>query len=96
MDREAYINKILTEHLSTQDYLKLTQQEAIYKLQQIKERLKKLLTDNKDKLTQPEIIYFDRSLKYQHRIPLFYGLPKVHKQPMSLRPVVSTTNSQLA
>ncbi|MFN9983594.1 MAG: hypothetical protein ACK53Y_26955, partial [bacterium] len=84
MNREAYINKILTEHLSTQDYLKLSQQEAIYKLQHIKERLKKLLTDNKDKLTQPEIIYFDRSLKTQHRIPLFYGPPKVHKQPISL------------
>ena len=96
MDREAYINQIFTEHLSTQDYLKLSQQEAIYKLQHIKERLKKLLTDNKDKLTQPEIIYFDRSLKTQHRIPLFYGLPKVHKQPISLRPVVSTTNSLLA
>jgi hypothetical protein len=32
----------------------------------------------------------------QHRLPVFYGLPKVHKDPVSLRPVVSNTNSFLA
>jgi hypothetical protein len=29
-------------------------------------------------------------------MPIFYGLPKVHKQPVTLRPVVSTSGSLLA
>jgi len=41
-------------------------------------------------------MYFQRSLKLPHRIPIFYGLPKVHKTPVTLQAVVSTTNSLLA
>jgi hypothetical protein len=40
-----------------------------------------------------EFTYFQRSFKLKHRIPLFYGLPKVNKNPISLRPVVSCINS---
>jgi len=96
MDKEDYISKVLTEHLSTNDYLRLTKQEALSKLSQLKDTLKNLITTNQNSLSQPELIYFQRGLKNQHRIPLFYGLPKVHKNPISLRPVVSTTNSMLA
>ena len=28
-----------------------------------------------------------------HRIPIFYGMPKVHKNPLTFRPVVSCVNS---
>jgi hypothetical protein len=96
MDKEDYINKVMTKHLSTNDYLRLTKQEALSKLSQLKDTLKNLITNNHNSLSQPELIYFQRGLKNQHRIPLFYGLPKVHKNPISLCPVVSTTNSLLA
>jgi len=86
----------VTEHLSTNDYFRLTQQEALGKLSQLKDTLKNLISSNQDSLSQPELTYFQRGLKNQHRIPLFYGLPKVHKNPVPLRPVVSTTDSLLA
>jgi len=41
-------------------------------------------------------LYFQRSFKIKHRRPIFYGLPKVHKDPISLRPVVSSVNSLLS
>jgi hypothetical protein len=93
MDREMYVTQMLNEHLLTKDYIKLTQQEALDKLQQMKLLFKDLISSNKDLLSQPELIYFTRSLKSQHRIPLFYGLPKIYKNPISLCPIVSTTNS---
>jgi len=96
MDKEDYINKVMTEHLSTNDYLRLTKQEVLSKLLQLKDTLKNLISNNQNSLSQPELIYFQRGLKNQHRIPLFYGLPKVHKNPISLHPVISATNSLLA
>lgn len=45
---------------------------------------------------QKQSTYFNRSLEAHFRIPIFYGLPKVHKTPMSLRPVVSTHSSLLS
>ena len=39
--------------------------------------------------------YFNRSLTAAHRIPQFYGMPKVHKSPMKLRPVTSCVGSTL-
>jgi len=96
MDRVFYINKILKDHLLTKDYIKLSQNEALSKLQLLKETLKIFIKENQEKLSQPEITYFSRCIKLQHRVPLFYGLPKIHKNPISLRPVVSTTNSLLS
>ena len=96
MDRAFYINKILNDHLLTKDYVKLSRNEALSKLQLLKETLKILIKENQEKLSQPEITYFNRCIKLQHRVPLFYGLPKIHKNPISLRPVVSTTNSLLS
>jgi len=96
MDKETYKNKIISEHLSTVVYSKLTQQEALSKLSQLKDTLKDMVSNHQDSLSPPELTYFHRGLRNQHRIPLFYGLPKVHKNPVSLCPVVSTTNSLLA
>jgi hypothetical protein len=96
MDRVFYINKILKDHLLTKDYIKLSQNKALSKLQLLKETLKIFIKENQEKLSQPEITYFSRCIKLQHRVPLFYGLPKIHKNPISLRPVVSTTNTLLS
>jgi hypothetical protein len=47
-------------------------------------------------ITEVANTYFKRSLTATFRLPIFYGLPKVHKVPMSLRPAVSSTNSLLS
>jgi hypothetical protein len=65
-------------------------------MEQVKLFLKDLLSHHSTALSKPELIYFQRSLKEFHRLPIFYGLLKVHKQPLSLRPVVSTSGSLLA
>jgi len=58
--------------------------------------LKTLLANNANNHSKSELLFFKRSLQEHHRIPIFYGLPKVHKQPVTLRPVVSTSGSLLA
>jgi hypothetical protein len=65
-------------------------------MDQLKDTLKKLISSHSDILSKAELTYFKRSLSNSFRLPIFYGLPKVHKTPFSLRPVVSTTNSLLA
>jgi hypothetical protein len=96
MDVTEYINQILTEHLLTDTYLQLTEGEAKHKLNVIKDTLKSLLANNANNLSKSELLFFKRSLQEHHRMPIFYGLPKVHKQPVTLRPVVSTSGSLLA
>jgi hypothetical protein len=90
MEKDSYIHQILTEHLLTKP------QEATHRLKQLKITLRSFISDNQGLFSQSELIYFERSLKNQYRIPLFYGLPKVHKNPVTLHPIVSTTNSLLA
>lgn len=41
MDKDFYINKILNDHLLTKDYIKLSKNEAISKVQLQKDTLKK-------------------------------------------------------
>jgi hypothetical protein len=96
MELDSYITQVLQEHLLTKDYTQLSQLEAKNRLENLKLNLKQLITSNCHLLTKAELTYFDRSLKAHFRIPIFYGLPKVHKTPMSLRPVVSTHSSLLA
>jgi hypothetical protein len=79
MDKDTYVTQVFKEHLHTSDYHILTQPEALSKLQQLKDYLKNLIADNQGSLSPAELTYFNRGLKNQHRIPLFYRLPKVHK-----------------
>jgi len=55
-----------------------------------------MISNNQDILSKAEFVYFQCSFQLQHRLPVFYGLPKVHKSPISLCHVVSNTNSFLA
>jgi hypothetical protein len=96
MDLETYIEQVLQEHLLTDDYIQLSKDEMERKIRNLKTILQDIIADNQDKLNKAESTYFQRSLKSHFRLPIFYGLPKVHKTPMSLRPVVSSTNSLLA
>jgi hypothetical protein len=96
MDLETYVRQVLQEHLLTNDYIQLSSDEMERRMRNLKTTLQNIIADNQDKLSKAESTYFQRSLKSHFRLPIFYGLPKVHKTPMSLRPVVSSTNSLLA
>ncbi len=96
LDTQTYIKQILQEHLLTKDYQRLSPESAKQLLRNLSTTLKSLITSNATKLTKAELTYFQRSLTNHHRIPIFYGLPKVHKTSFSLRPVVSTSGSLLA
>jgi hypothetical protein len=96
MDTSEYIQQVLQEHLLTNAYKQLSFQEANNTMTQLKTFLKDLLSEQANTLPKSELTFFQRSLKEHHRLPVFYGLPKVHKQPISLRPVVSTSGSLLA
>jgi hypothetical protein len=64
-------------------------------METFKTTLKSLIQVNSQLLSKPELTFFERSLHTYHRLPIFYGLSKVHKEPFSLRQVVSTSGSLL-
>jgi len=79
LDTLSYVKQVLREHLLTTDYKQLSYQESKNLMDKVKTELKNIISSNTDKFTKPELTYFQRSLNTFHRIPLFYGLPKVHK-----------------
>ena len=93
MNRDKYISQVLKEHLLTPTYLQLDSNIAYHRGLQTKERLIDTFQIFQHQLTKPEIDFFTRSFKETHRTPIFYGMPKVHKTPIQLRPVVSCINS---
>jgi hypothetical protein len=96
METKDYIQQVLKEHLLTKDYERVPEAVAKNQMDDIKQKLKSLITENQALISKAELTYFQRSFKCPHRTPIFYGLPKVHKVPMSLRPVVSTSSSFLS
>jgi hypothetical protein len=96
MDAETYTKQILQNHLLTNNYQQLSSAEAQQRYNAVQNDLKNLITSNRDAISKPELTYFQRSFKQRHRLPIFYGLPKVHKHPIALRPVVSSVNSFLS
>jgi hypothetical protein len=96
MDIKTYVSQVLQEHLLTDTYRQLSSTETKSYLEEVNSNLKNIILANKDKISAPEFIYFERSFKVKYRLPIFYGLPKVHKTPVTLRPVVSSVNSFLA
>jgi hypothetical protein len=96
MDLGCYTKQVLQEHLLMNDYQQLSKDYVKHKMELIRSHLKELINQNQNQLTKAELIYFQQSLQIWHRLQIFYGLPKIHKNPISLCPVVSTTNSLLA
>ena len=99
IERHTYIHNILHEHLNNgKTYILLQENDAMSKLEIIEEELKIILYKYKSKMNNDERNYFKRVLMEDHRIPQFYGMPKVHKirkknQPAPYRPVVSQCGS---
>ena len=96
LDTSSYVKQILKDHLLTKDYSQLLSEEVKHKMENLKTLLKNLLDTHKNSLSKPETLYFQRSLQLFHKLPVFYGLPKAHKSPMTLCPVVSTCGSLLS
>jgi hypothetical protein len=84
MQKDAYIRQVLEEHLLTDDYLQLTEEETKCKIDNLKLTLISLINNSQNFLSQAERTFFQRSFKLQNRLPIFYGLPKVHKGPVKL------------
>jgi hypothetical protein len=87
------IKQILQEHLLTTNYQKLSHDATLHRIESTKQQLRDAFNLHKDKLTQAEVNYFKRSFTGFHRNLVFYGMPKVHKSPVSFRWVVSCVNS---
>jgi hypothetical protein len=96
METEDYITQILKDHLLTKDYEKLSEVTAKHRMDDLVRTLKTLITENYKTFSKPEVTYFQRSFKQQFRTPIFYGLPKIHKTTVTLRPVVSSSSSFLS
>jgi hypothetical protein len=92
MNRNQYIEHCLLTH----HYIQLMKRTALTRMELTKNLLLNNLQKYKNQLSPPELTYFTRSFKSQHRIPIFYGMPKVHKNPTTLCPVVSCINSFLS
>jgi hypothetical protein len=93
LNRDDYIAQVLQEHLLTPFYLQLTPEMATQRITQTKQLLIDTFQTYRHLLTKPETDFFTRSFNNQHRNPIFYGMPKIHKKPIQLRPVVSCINS---
>lgn len=93
MNRAVYKERVLTEHLLSSAYKHIPLEQATALLKKTTASLKFLYRQNKNQLSKPECQFFERSFTEQHRTPMFYMTPKVHKQPVKFRPVVSCINS---
>lgn len=103
MERKEYIEHILAEHLLQGSmYSYLTQEMAELRIEKLKQDIIKIITDEemREHFTEDERDYFTCSLslksKKGHRVPKFYGTPKVHKlmiPHVKFRPVVSQCGS---
>jgi hypothetical protein len=96
IDRTSYINLALNDHLLNNDvYQKLHKAGASDHVQKIKMRLLKFI-DKHFKPKSHERIYLERALlTVKDPFAYFYLLAKIHKSPMTTRPIVSVSGSLL-
>lgn len=81
-NKNKIIIKLTDKNLSTKTYLQLSLTEAITRYKNVKNTLKNIITSNPQSFSKSELFYFQRSFEMLHRLPIFYGLPKVHKNPI--------------
>ncbi len=84
MNREEYIKQVLTEHLLTPSYLKMNTNLATAQISHTKQLLITTFQTFKHTLSRPELDFFTRSFKNQHRTPIFYGMPRFTKHQYNL------------
>jgi hypothetical protein len=83
MNHDDYITQVLKEHLLTQAYQYLDPTTAHYRINETKNLLLESYERHKHLLSRAETEYFQQNFKEHHRLPIFYGMPKVHKSPIT-------------
>jgi len=76
MNRQDYMQKVLTEHLLTKAYRHVPPSEATEYLWKTKNSLLSLYRSQKATVSKAEQQYFERSFTEIHRNPMFYIIPK--------------------
>lgn len=101
LDTSDYVNQVLQEHLlNEKNYQILSQRNALLKLNKASVSMWLLISDICDSadLASQELSFFKRAFAIKQRdgfrIAQFYGMPKVHKSPIKMRPVVSKCNDE--
>jgi hypothetical protein len=62
MDTTTYIQQVLQDHLLTEAYQQLSQNEAKNRMEIVKTNLKELISIHANNLSKAELVYFKRSL----------------------------------
>ena len=98
MDTDEYVAQVLREHLSDETrYRKLTADDFEHGKQEAIAEMRLLFDEHMHEFSEAECLYILRKMNAidNCRDAHFYGAPKVHKSPMSLRPIVSKVNSEM-
>jgi hypothetical protein len=85
----AYLKAIYKEQLSTTAYKKLTEAQSTCLNQKTRTKLNLL---HQSITNKAERIYLFHAFRTQKRIHQLYGIPKLHKDPLKWRPIVSCVN----
>ena len=81
MDRLEYSNK-LTDLIGNGGYSKIKKDPTL----KTERKLSKILGKNKDLIPQTK---YRQLIQHYSKLPHIYGLPKIHKNGIPLRPIVS-------
>ncbi len=101
IDRTQYIEAALNDHLlHERTYRQLSRQHAEHEMRQTSDAIHAWLARYKRVLPKNEYTYLTRTHrlfndKGEIAFPHFYLLAKIHKRPMSTRPIVSVSGSLL-
>lgn len=97
MERDRYIRLAFTDHLNDPTtYRRLDKTTADRRIKTIRVILKKLIQNFKDERRPRDATYLQRTLdQMKDPFAYFYLLAKVHKTPISTRPIVSVSGSIL-
>jgi hypothetical protein len=90
--KRKYMEGMFRNHLDTKAYKQLTKDEADAFNQETRSIIKKTMHPQCG-ASKAILTYFNRSLKQPKRNAHAYGLPKLHKNPIVDRPIISGINN---
>jgi len=94
MERLAYIQRVYDDHLKdASSYCCLSKATALQRIEETRSQLLELAERHLHLFSPAERTYFDRCRSEETRVPVFYLLMKIHKNPIESRPVVSCAGS---
>jgi hypothetical protein len=98
MERDTYINAVLSLLQDKDNYKQLTSTQAKLDMQLLQEMLNKWLEKYSSSIDKRDLDYLNRSIDTNHvedPFSHFYIIAKVHKNPWKPRPIVSYCGSYL-